>query len=133
MALRTPKRGMVMNQTWRLVAICTAFAGIAGFLTSCGAKDDAADKTGNDLSFATDIDPIVTASCGGADCHSAASPYTHYVGGESTFKAKKADIKTRLGLAATDSLKMPKSPDVAGKARTLSEADKSKIISFLDQ
>ena len=125
-----------MAMTWRLLAIGAAIGAAIGFFTSCGASDDKDDgnaSTGGGLSFTADINPIIVTSCGGSDCHTSGSGYTTYVGSETNLKARATDVKSRLALGADSPLFMPKTPDINGKARTISADDTAKIIKFLDQ
>ena len=124
-----------MAMKLRFLAVGVALAAAIGFFASCGADDDKDadnDSTG-DLSFNSDIAPIVATSCGGSDCHTSGSAFTTYVGNETNVKARATEIRSRLILGDGNSLKMPKSPDAQSAVRTISGDDKTKLLTFLDQ
>jgi hypothetical protein len=94
-----------------------------------GADADAdGDGGGTALTFTNDIRPILAASCNGAACHDAGSTGVdaalQFNADEAAFKAKEAEVK-----AAINGGTMP--PAASGK--TLIDANKQKIIDFLDQ
>lgn len=98
-------------------------------LMACGTQDkkstDAATTTTTTtLSFTTDINPILTTSCGTSSCHGAGSPFGVYVDGETAFK--KSSSKARL-----DAGTMPQTGSTQAKSFTAD--NKSKILKFLAQ
>lgn len=83
------------------------------------------------LTFAVDANPVITASCAGGACHGqdAFSETFRYVGSEVIFRQAKAKVIDRISRAVDAGGRMP--PKASGK--TLSDADKQKLVDFLSQ
>jgi hypothetical protein len=111
----------------RLLAVmATVIIGVAVGV-ACGSDDKNEDEdtsTGGDLSFTDDVNPILTNSCGGTNCHGAAPAAGRktYVGNETNFKADAASIKLQL----TNNTMPP-------TAGALSTANEKILTDFLDQ
>lgn len=99
-------------------------------LLACGSdKKDDNDSTDKKLSFETDVNPIIKASCAKAGlCHGVGSTEsTVYVDKEDNFK--KSSAATRMGLPSTNLQSMPK-PD---GGLTISAENKQILLDFLAQ
>lgn len=106
-----------MRQTMILAALLTCFA--------CGKKDSDPDTTTTTaLSFSTDINPILTTSCGTSSCHGSGSTNTIFVDNEANFKASTA--KSRLSIGD-----MP--PADSTQKTSFTTANKDKLTQFLSQ
>lgn len=121
-----------MSVKLRLAWAGVGLAAAMGVAVACGSdKKDDDTSTSDKLTFSGDVEPILKTSCAGTGCHEAATTMTTaYVGAESAFKAAKASVKDRLGKAKTDALYMPKQDS---QNKTLSDADKSTLLNFLEQ
>ncbi len=85
---------------------------------------DTATNTGTTLSFATDIMPILAATCGGSACHvggGSLAAASQWLDDETKFRA--SDTKARLGDATR-----PMPPSTSTQ---LSAGDKDKLLKFL--
>lgn len=107
--------------------------GISLFFVGCSdsKKDsDTPAETGSGsttVSF-SDISSIVKTSCGVSGCHGiTGATSTVYENNEANFKAAKASIKDRISRAKTAAGFMPQSPG------TLSDADKTKLLNYVNQ
>ena len=91
--------------------------------TSSSAQATPAAVTG----FAADINPLLKASCAGALCHGAGSPFGAFVGDEAIFLSKGASVLDRI--TTTGPSIMPP----VGTSKSLSESDRQLIVTYLGQ
>ena len=104
---------------------------ILGLAPACG-SDKKTDETSTTakLDFTKDINPIIVASCADAACHGKSGAAANvYEDNETTLKANKTDCIRRLKLVSTD----PDYADFMPRGKTLSDANKQKLIDFLNQ
>lgn len=106
-------------------ALTTAFI----LAQACGSDKETEDtSTQTKYDFTKDINPIIVASCSGSTCHGkTGAGSTVYEEQEKAFLNSETETKRRMALAATDAAFMPRTP------KTISAADKEKLIKFLDQ
>ena len=120
-----------MSSRKRLHSVTLAIVGLSS-LQGCGAsKDEKVGDTGTPkLTFSSDINPIIKASCSDSMCHGAAAAASVvYEDNEANFKAsKKAAIpsQSRLSLTTTD-------PNFMPRGKTLNDTNRQKLLDFLNQ
>ena len=103
---------------------------VAMISASCGSDDDNTDDaaaTTTTIAF-TDVNTILTARCGGTECHSSGSSQFVYVDQESTLTSRSAQVISRVSTAKD----MP--PTYASATQLeMTEAERTTITNFLNQ
>ncbi|MFK7872351.1 MAG: hypothetical protein AB8C84_04165 [Oligoflexales bacterium] len=113
-----------MRKIFEITLLCFLWVG-------CGT--DAADEdtsTATSYTFAADINPILTKSCGGSSCHAAGGSQTQYIDSLSNVLAASSTIKTRITTTTTSQI-MP--PDYSSLKSTFTSAEQQIIIDYLAQ
>ncbi len=102
--------------------------GSSGSSTSSSASSSATSSSGGAvaLNFATDVNPILVASCSNGNCHKAGDAYSPFVGNEAEFKKAATDSRLRICRTASTPGAMP-------PAGPLGDNEKSKLIKYIDQ
>ncbi len=104
---------------------------------ACGSKSSGNNNTSTTststgtatkLSFATDIEPIIAASCSFSNCHGTTGAASKvFENNESDFDGDKANCVTYLTVGFSD--QMPKAPN----ANSLSATDRQTLLSYCQQ